>query len=259
MHDEAEALLDWRRVMVPVQNRLGGGTVEERSDPVSRVLRHWLLIVSLALALFVGLPWLAPALMAKGYEWQAHLIYFAYGLTCHQLPERSYFLFGTKAMYSLNEIQAVWPSDNILLRRQFVGTPEMGYKVAFSDRMVSMYTAMLVGALLYGLLRRRLPRLSWRLFLVVGVLPMFLDGFSHLVNDVTEWGFRDTNAWFATLTSHQLAASFYAGDALGSLNWWLRLVTGVLFGLTTVWFIFPFVQQSMDTIGTPPRRDVDLR
>ena len=245
--------------MVPVQNRLAGGTVEERSDPLSRVLRHWPLIVSLALALFVGLPWLAPILMARGYQGPAQLIYFAYGLTCHQLPERSYFLFGAKAMYSLHEIQAVWPSDNILLRRQFVGTPEMGYKVAFSDRMVSMYTAMLVGVLLYGLLRHRLPRLSWRVFLAMGVLPMFLDGFSHLVNDVTEWGFRDTNAWFATLTSHQLAASFYAGDALGSLNWWLRLVTGVLFGLTTVWFIFPFVQQSMDTIGTPPRRDVDLR
>ena len=211
-------------------------------------LRHWLLLVNVLMGLFVGLPWLAPVLMARGLETPARAVYFAYSLTCHQLPERSYFLFGPSPMYGLPEIQAVWPTADMLVRRQFIGTPDMGYKVAYSDRMVSMYTAIFVGGLLFALVRRRLRPLDWRLFLLLGVLPMFLDGFSHLVNDVTGWGFRDNNAWLATLTNHALPTIFYVGDALGSVNWWLRLITGLLFGLTLVWTIFPYLQREMDRL-----------
>jgi hypothetical protein len=69
-------------------------------------LRHWLLIFNLLWGIFVITPWLAPVLMASGNEGAARAIYLVYGTQCHQLPQRSFFLFGPEAMYPLSEIQA---------------------------------------------------------------------------------------------------------------------------------------------------------
>jgi hypothetical protein len=41
-----------------------------------------------------------------------------------------------------------------------------------------------------------------------------------------------------------LASTFYAGDAWGSFNAWIRLITGVLFGLGIVWFGFPYLSEA---------------
>jgi uncharacterized membrane protein len=81
--------------------------------------------------------------MKLGWETPARAIYFIYSFLCHQLPQRSYFLFGSKFTYSLGEIQSVWRNTNeIMILRQFVGNPELGWKVAWSDRMVSMFTSL---------------------------------------------------------------------------------------------------------------------
>src|SRR5215510_11907170 len=92
---------------------------------------HWLLYVNLLLAIWVGLPWLAPVFMNWGWIGAGKAIYFIYSFQCHQLPERSYFLFGRQAMYSLNQIQGAWQvTTDPMILRQFVGNPEMGWKVA---------------------------------------------------------------------------------------------------------------------------------
>ncbi len=46
-------------------------------------------------------------------------------------------------MYSLREIQSVWQatSDPMVLRR-FIGNEIMGWKIAWSDRMISFYTSV---------------------------------------------------------------------------------------------------------------------
>ena len=122
--------------------------------------RHWLLFVNLLIAVWVGLPWLAPVFMYWGWTRAAKAIYLLYSFQCHQLPERSFFLFGKQAMYSLSEIQAAWQQTNDpFILRQFIGTPEMGWKVAWSDRMVSMYTSILPAGLLYGLVRKQIKAL----------------------------------------------------------------------------------------------------
>src|SRR5687768_10417257 len=122
---------------------------------MERVSGHWLLVVNLLIAVWVGLPWLAPVFMNLGWTSAAKVVYLIYSFQCHQLPERSYFLFGRQAMYSLAAIQAAWQitTDPFTLR-QFIGNPEMGWKVAWSDRMVSMYTSILFGGLLYRLVRK---------------------------------------------------------------------------------------------------------
>jgi hypothetical protein len=42
-----------------------------------------------------------------------------------------------------------------------------------------------------------------------------------------------------------LPRSFYAGDALGSFNSWMRWITGITFGITTVLFLFPYIETGM--------------
>jgi uncharacterized membrane protein len=213
--------------------------------------RHWLLFINLLIAIWVGLPWLAPVMMDLGWTSAAKVIYFLYSFQCHQLPERSYFLFGREAMYSLTEIQAAWQqTTNPLILRQFIGNPEMGWKVAWSDRMVSMYTSILLGGLLYGLVRKQMKPISLGTFALL-LLPMVIDGGTHMISDLAGigQGFRDTNVWLRNLTNNAFPITFYQGDALGSFNSWMRLITGVLFGISLVGFAFPYINEAFADIA----------
>jgi len=204
---------------------------------------HWILAFSIILGLYAGLPFLAPVFMQAGWSGPGRVIYLIYSFLCHQLPQRSYFLFGSKVTYSLPEIQAAWQNTlNPLVLRQFIGNPEMGWKVAWSDRMVSMFTSLWLFGLLWWPLRHRLKPLPWW-GLVLFILPMVVDGTSHFVSDLVGigQGFRDSNIWLATLTNHTFLLGFYAGDAWGSFNSLMRLLTGILFGLGIVWFGFPYL------------------
>jgi uncharacterized membrane protein len=217
---------------------------------ILRFTRHWSLVIMLMVGVWVGLPFLAPVLMHLGWTRAGNLVYAVYSPQCHQLPQRSYFLFGQQTMYSLPEIQSAWKStDDPLLLRQFVGNASMGWKVAWSDRMVSMYTALFFFGLAWSLLGRRAKPLPWW-GLVLLLLPMALDGTTHMVSDLAGigQGFRDSNNWLAGLTGHALPAGFYAGDALGSFNSWMRIVSGVLFGLGVVWFGFPYLAEGFGDI-----------
>ena len=219
-----------------------------QNNPPARIkpIPLWFTLFGVIVGLYVLLPFLAPLLMEIGWGLPGKAIYFIYSFFCHQLPERSFFLFGPHLTYSLPQIQAAWQDTfNPLVLRQFIGNPEMGWKVAWSDRMVSMFTATWVFGLLWWPLRRRLPALPlWGL--VLFLLPMALDGTTHFVSDF--WGigqgFRDTNLWLTALTNNTFPASFYAGDAWGSFNSLMRLLTGILFGLGVVWFTFPYLDQT---------------
>ncbi len=207
---------------------------------------HWLQAFLLAYGLWIWLPWFAPVFMHVGWQGPARVIYFIYSFFCHQLPERSFFLFGTSSMYSLSQIQQVWQNTtNPLVLRQFIGNPIMGWKLAWSDRMVSFYGGVWLFALIWWPLRRKVHPLPWwglALFLV----PIVIDGGSHAVSDLAgiDQGFREANRWLVLLTHDVLPSWFYVGNALGSFNSWVRLITGLLAGLGLVWFVFPYMEDS---------------
>jgi len=208
--------------------------------------RHWLAWFLTLAGLWVLLPWLAPVFMRLGWEGPARAIYWFYSFQCHQLPQRSFFLFGPQPMISLERIRSLWADtlDPQVLRR-FIGNATVGFKVAWSDRMVSTYSSLPLAAALWWPLRRRLrPLPFWGFSLLM--LPLLLDGGSHLVSDLAgvDQGFRSANAWLAALTADRLPSSFYAGNALGSFNSWMRLISGALFGIGAVWFAFPHVDLS---------------
>jgi uncharacterized membrane protein len=215
------------------------------------LLRHWFPIAFAFVSLYAGLPWVAPVFMRLGWTAPGQAIYGLYSTQCHQMAQRSYFLFGPKFMYSPAELQAAGAALDPLSLRAFVGTPELGWKVAFSDRMASMYGGLSASMLGVRLLRRRLPPLPlWGLVLLI--LPLALDGTTHFISDLSGFGrgFRDSNLWLAALTSGRLASGFYAGDAWGSFNAAMRLFTGGLFGLAVAWYALPRVQAALDDDGT---------
>ncbi|HLF28936.1 MAG TPA: DUF2085 domain-containing protein [Anaerolineae bacterium] len=219
-------------------------------QPVRRSVRfvywlsqHWLLAFNIVWGAFVVAPWLAPVFMQLGLPGVSNGIYFVYQFFCHQLPERSFFLFGPQPMYGLDQIGAVWPTVDPNVLRQFVGAPDFGWKVAYSDRMVSMYTAFWFAAMAFALVRHRLrPLPLWGYALMI--LPMAIDGTTHFISDLAgvDQGFRSTNEWLVQLTGGALPRWFYAGDALGSFNSWARLITGALFGIASVWLAFPYAE-----------------
>jgi uncharacterized membrane protein len=222
--------------------------------------RHWLLAFNAAWGIFVILPWLAPIFMAAGLTFPGRVVYFIYNFFCHQLPERSWFLFGPQFSYTQAQIAEAWgvPLNaiaNELVRRQFIGTPEMGWKVAWSDRMVAMYTSIFLFGLLYAILRERGIRfkgISWWVFLLF-ILPMAVDGTTHLINDALRLDFRQTNQWAVILTNNALPASFYPDDMFGSLNSVLRIITGLLFGFGVVAFLWPMMDKEFSpTQGQRP-------
>ncbi len=208
--------------------------------------RHWFESFLAVYGLWVFVPFLAPIFMHIGWTGAGRAVYFIYSFFCHQLPERSFFWFGEKTMYSLGEIQAVWQSNaNPLILRQFLGNETMGWKIAWSDRMISFYTSVWLFAVLWFPFRRKIKPLSWWEFALL-LLPMAVDGGTHLLSDLAGigQGFRDTNTWLAGLTNNSLPATFYAGDALGSFNSIMRFITGLLAGLAIVWLAFPHIFQT---------------
>jgi uncharacterized membrane protein len=214
---------------------------------VLKFLQHGLTVLLAILLPFVLLPFLAPVLMALGWSTPGLFIYQMYAPFCHQLPQRSWFLFGEKLTYTMNEIRQVYPYTDMWQLRTFIGTPEMGWKVAWSDRMISFYTMTPIFGLLYILRRHNQPSKPFSLrLLLLTLLPIFLDGITHALNDLLAGtsgsGFRDTNAWLAFLTN-QAYTSFYAGDHFGTFNWWLRLLTGLLAAWGLAAFILPWLDQ----------------
>jgi len=195
------------------------------ADRATRWLsRHWLALFNSVVGMYVGAPFLAPVLLRAGFERPARWIYFAYSFVCHQLPFRSFFLFGPRATYPRDILLAATGLDpnDLLNVRTFVGNAATGFKVALCERDVAMYAGILLAGLVYALLRPRLRALHWILWLALGVLPIALDGGSQLVSQlpIDLLPFRESTAL-------------------------LRTITGALFGVMSVWFAYPNLEDSM--------------
>lgn len=79
-----------------------------RSDRISHWLsRHYLALFNLFVTFYLGLAFLAPVMMEVGWTAPAGLIYRVYGMMCHQLAFRSFFLFGEQLVYPRSTIQGL--------------------------------------------------------------------------------------------------------------------------------------------------------
>lgn len=218
--------------------------------------RNWMRVVLIVIFLYVGLPFAAPTLMHFGATGPANAIYTIYSPLCHQFAFRSWFLFGEQTAYPRAEANipglkpyeaysdevisggryalsdptqpprtlADWTRSLIEISKGFVGDARMGYKVALCERDVAIYGALFIGGLIYAIpyVRRRLRPVPLWLYVLLGVLPIAIDGFSQLLSEppFSLWPMRETSPFF-------------------------RTVTGALFGLMNAWLAFPYLEESM--------------
>ncbi|MBN1954253.1 MAG: DUF2085 domain-containing protein [Anaerolineae bacterium] len=205
------------------------GVVRAADRLIFWLSKHWLAIANLGAFLYVGIPFLAPVLMFVGWEGPAQAIYTLYRPLCHQLPFRSWYLFGSQFSYTIQELQQL-VGPEALVEHGYIGDPAMGFKVAFCQRDVAIYGAILVTGLLYGLVRRKVKPMPLWAYLLFGLVPIALDGgvqfVSYLLPRLT-----------STITMPLLES-----------NPLRRTVTGILFGLSTVWLAYPNAQEAFDEI-----------
>lgn len=233
---------------------------QARIASVVWIAEHWIAMCLLILGSAWLLPFLAPVFMRFGWTQPASLIYSSYSLVCHQMAQRSFFLFGSQPMYSLSQLPVALSGDelaNMQALRTFIGNTEMGWKVAWSDRMVYMAGAVWLAGLIFARIRNchQIHPLKWP-YCVLLLLPLGMDGVTHLLSDASGGlfsGFRYENSWLATLTQNTLPTWFYVGDALGSFNAWIRLLSGLCFGIAVVWFSFPYLEQIFGEVMLPLR------
>jgi len=218
-----------------------GQRISGADRAMSWISNHYLAIMNVIMLIYVGLPFLAPVLMKSGATAPARVLYTIYSPLCHQFGFRSFFLYGEQPYYPLKEagvnvvdfesatgiIGLHDPNDiSRLEARRYVGDETVGYKVALCERDVAIYAAILFFGLLFGLTGRRFPQLHWAVWILIGLGPIGLDGFSQLFAQF-EWSF------LASMLPYRESTPF------------LRVLTGFLFGFFTAWFAYPNIEESM--------------
>ena len=204
--------------------------------------RHYLAVVNVFMLLYFGLPILAPTLMKAGATLPANVIYTIYKPLCHQFGFRSFFLFGEQPYYPLAEagISGVKTFEQVtgfqdledpvaysrFQARQFTGNETVGYKMALCERDMAIYGAIVLFGILYAATGRRIKPLHWIVWVLIGMGPIGLDGFSQLFSQMN-W------QWLASIGPYRESTPF------------LRVLTGGLFGFTTAWFAYPYMEESM--------------
>lgn len=107
---------------------------------------------------------------------------------------------------------------------QYVGNPQMGYKMTICERDIAIYTALFIGGVIYSVprVRRRLRPIPLWLFFILAVAPIGIDGFSQWFGypPLQLWPVRETMPVF-------------------------RVLTGALFGIGVAWLGFPHINDAM--------------
>ena len=220
------------------QARLSRGRTITGSDHFNRWFsKQYVWIFALLLALYVGLSMLAPVLMNSGATGAARVLYTVYKPFCHQLAFRSFFLYGEQGYYPRelagidgmltyeDVVGEAESNEAILYARNFVGNEFMGYKIAICERCLAIYAAMLLFVVGFGLTGGRIKAIPWYVWVVLGLGPIGLDGGSQLPGMVgivmPEWMIiRESTPFF-------------------------RVMTGTIFGIMTMWFLMPQIEDSM--------------
>jgi len=206
---------------------------------------HYMVLLNLFSFFYLFMAVMAPTLMKVGWERPAKVIYTVYRPLCHQLAFRSFFLFGEQLVYP-RELAGVegfatygeatgFDENDLITARQFLGNEVLGYKMALCQRDFAIYSAILLFGLIFSATGKKIKPLPWYLWLILGLGPIGLDGFSQLLSQI----------------------------GLGIFDWlpirestpFLRALTGGLFGLATAWFGFPYLEESVQE----NRREMQLK
>lgn len=204
--------------------------------------RNYLKVMLVFLSVFIFLPFAAPLAMQAGLTGVGDALYRMYSPLCHQFAFRSWFVFGEQAAYprqianvpGLQTFDSLFgqvvqtvgqnPPANTPLNpdewyaREFKGNPQMGYKVAICQRDVGIYAGLLIAGLIFAIpvVRRHVRPVPILLYILLGIVPIGIDGFSQLLSG-RFWPPRESTPAF-------------------------RAITGLLFGLMNGWLAYPYLE-----------------
>lgn len=230
--DQKSTVRDQKTVQVNAS-----GSARSTADGIAYwITKHYLSIFNMFVLFYVGLPFLAPVFMRAGYDLPAKMIYRGYGLLCHQLSYRSFFLFGEQPVYpraaaGIDDLmtygEATGLSEGnqpveVFAARDYVGDELVGYKVALCQRDIALWGGLLLFGLLFGITNKRITGLPWYLWILIGLVPIGVDGLSQIIS-------QPPLGWLPYRESTPL----------------LRVITGFLFGFSTAWFAYPLVEEAM--------------
>lgn len=95
-----------------------------------------------------------------------------------------------------------------------------GHQLGLCARNLSIYSSMFIMSLIFTLSKKRLPGIPWWLWILM-ILPMAWDGTTQM------FGLRES-------------------------TWVLRVITGTLFGVGSIWFALPYMQKTLLETMLPP-------
>ena len=113
-----------------------------------RGLGLFLIALTVLFGAFAVLPLAAPALAAAGFEGLAQTIFVGFSVACHQMPERSFFLFG--------------------------------HQVAVCQRELGIYAGLFGASLVYHRMSERMRPMPLRLY-VLAAAPLAIDGLTQML------------------------------------------------------------------------------
>ncbi len=232
----------------------------ESADLINRgagfINNHWLAVINAFTGIYVLLALSAPLFLGLGLNAPANLLYRIYSPTCHQLAFRSIFIGGDQIVYprahahTLTNIKSFEDyaahleefhdtsldglgSDLMVTARRFTGDAEMGYKSAICQRDLAIFGSLFAGGVLIAWFARRrdVPMLPIWLFVLVGLAPIALDGFSQLFSYyIPSLAYRESPPY-------------------------LRIGTGFLFGFSLAWVLFPWLLDGRKNVESREQQD----
>lgn len=96
----------------------------------------------------------------------------------------------------------------------------LGHQLGLCARNFSIYISMFLTSVVFVLSKKRLPGIPWWVWILM-ILPMALDGTTQM------FGLRES-------------------------TWQLRMLTGTLFGVGSIWFVLPFMQKTIEETTPVP-------
>ena len=212
-----------------------------RDETTSIIIKHSAAFITFLLFVYIFFPLLAPVLVHYGLNQPARLIYRLYSPLCHQLAYRSIFLFGEQVFYPLAENtppgmvsyeQAFGQTGTDFdTARAIIGNETYGYKIALCQRDMAIYGSLFLFGLVFLAAQKKIKRIPLYIWMILGVLPLGVDGFTQLIYSLPEVNF----------------SSIFLRESTP----WLRVITGAMFGFFTGWYIFPALEALLNSPNKP--------
>jgi uncharacterized membrane protein len=179
--------------------------MNQESITASKRIIAFVYSVIAGLNIIIYLPAVAHHL---GFTWLSKQIYNILGFLCHQMPHRSFFLFGESFMYSKDELLKVMNWSNMFtlnFQDRYTCGDSIGCKFGVCSRCTGIYTGMAAGSIGGWMIHKKKMPLWGFGFLLI---PMILDGGIQLIASIVT-----------------------PRDPFYESNNTLRFITGFLFGI----------------------------